>query len=80
MELFDRHTRRGRRLDHVTDEPLVLEHACQPVLRPQFGGQSAAVGPDENELDFVADERLEAGRGESFLDAAQRAAAAERIR
>ena len=68
MELFDRHSGSGRGLDDVADESLVLEHTGQAVLRPQMRGQPRAVGPDQHELHLVADQRLEAGVGQTLLD------------
>ena len=65
---------------HVSHEPLELEHAGQPVLRPQVGGQPTAVGPDEQELHLVADERVDSGVGQPAFDAAQRPAAAVGVR
>ena len=62
MELFDGNTRTRRGVGDIANETLVLEHACQPVLRPQVGGQPAAVGSDEHELHLVADQRVDARR------------------
>ena len=71
MQLFDTDPGRGGRLGDVTDEALVLEHTGQTVLRPEVSGQPVAFGIDEQKLDLVADQRLQAGRGEPGFDARQ---------
>ena len=76
MELFDADTGRGGRGDDIADEGLVLEHAGQAVLRPQRRRQLLTVRVDQQELDFVADRRLDAGFGERGLDSPQRSAGA----
>ncbi len=72
MELFDADAGRGGRFGDVTDEALVFEDAGQTVLCPQVSGQPVTVGIDEQELDLVADQRLQAGGGEPGFDAGQR--------
>ena len=61
VELLDPHAGGTGRCDHIADERLVLEHAGEAVLRPQCRRQPATARIDEDELDFMADRRLEAG-------------------
>ena len=76
MELLDPDTGRRCRGVDVADEGLVLEHTGKAVLRPQRRRQPATVGIDQQELDFMADHRLDAGFGERGFDPAERPAAA----
>ena len=76
MELLDAHTGRGRGVGDVTYETFKLEHTRQSVLRPHGRREAAAVGPDEDELDLMADLGVDAGVGEAGFDPAESATAA----
>ena len=80
MELLDPDVGGRGRCDDIADECLVFEYTGQPVLRPQRRRQSGPAGIDENEFDFMADHRFDAGLLERRVDPTQRSAAAHRDR
>lgn len=76
MELLDSDACCRCRGVDIADERLVLEHPGDTVLRPQRRRQPLAVRVDQEEFDFVADYRVDAGISKRGLDPAQCSSAA----